>query len=86
MKGEGEGGDEVGVSPDDDVDTDDQEEDQERQPLLCHPRPHLAPTGSKSAEGKLGKSEMRFPHRVKVKRRSCRLGVFVRARVCCVYM
>lgn len=42
------------VGQDDDVDTDGQEEDQERQPLLCHPRPHLAPTGSKSTGGNWG--------------------------------
>lgn len=39
------------VGWDEDVDTDDQEEDQERQRLLCHPCPHLAPTGSESTGG-----------------------------------
>lgn len=37
-----------------DADTDDQKEDQEHHSLLRHPCPHLAPTGSKSAEGSWG--------------------------------
>lgn len=51
MAGRGVGGE---IGRDDDVDTDDQEEDQERRALLCHPRPHLAPAGSESRGGNWG--------------------------------
>ena len=44
----------MGVGLDDDADTDDQEEDQECRPLLCHPRSHLAPAGSESTGGNWG--------------------------------
>lgn len=52
QEGLGGGGEMVGL--DDDADTDDQEEDQECRPLLCHPRPHLAPAESESAGGNWG--------------------------------
>lgn len=48
---------EVGVGgglQDDDVDSDDQREDEERRPLLCHPDPHLAAAVSESTGGNWG--------------------------------
>lgn len=52
------GGEEVGApgawGVGDGVDSDDQREDEERQPLLCHPDPHLAAVVSESTGGNWG--------------------------------
>lgn len=61
------------VGLDDDADTDDQEEDQECRPLLCHPRPHLAPAESESAGWNWGNQRWDSPYRAKVKCPSCRV-------------
>ena len=58
---------------DDDADTDDQEEDQECRPLLCHPRPHPAPAESESTGGNWGNQRWDSPYRAKVKCSSCRV-------------